>query len=147
MIANPSKFHALLIKKDQTTTSGERISIQGKTIKSEDSVKLLGIQLDYKLNFDPHISAPCKKAATQLNVLKRLRAYIGFDAKRVLVQSFVYSNFNYCPLVWHFCSAKSMHMIEKVQERAPRFLHNDHASSYNDLLLKSQRCTMHVHRL
>ena len=55
MIANPSKFHALFIKKDQTTTSGERISIQGKTIKSEDSVKLLGIQLDYKLNFDPHI--------------------------------------------------------------------------------------------
>ena len=147
MIANPSKFHALLIKKDQTTTSGERISIQGKTIKSEDSVKLLGIQLDYKLNFDPHISALCKKAATQLNVLKRLRAYVGFDARKVLVQSFVYSNFNYCPLVWHFCSAKSMHKIEKVQERALRFLHNDHASSYNDLLLKSQRCTMHVHRL
>ena len=147
MIANPSKFHALLIKKGQTTTSGERISIQGKTIKSENSVKLLGIQLDYKLNFDPHISALCKKAATQLNVLKRLRAYIGFDARKVLVQSFVYSNFNYCPLVWHFCSAKSMHKIEKVQERALRFLHNDHASSYNDLLLKSQRCTMHVHRL
>ena len=40
-----------------------------------------------------------------------------------------------------------MHKIEKVQERALRFLHNDHASSYNDLLLKSQRCTMHVHRL
>ena len=47
MIANPSKFHALLIKKDQTKTSGEKISIQGKTIESEDSVKLLGVQLDY----------------------------------------------------------------------------------------------------
>ena len=52
MIANPSKFHALLIKKDQTKTS--EISIQGKTIESEDSVKLLGVQLDCKLNFDPH---------------------------------------------------------------------------------------------
>ena len=45
MIASPLKFDALLIKKDQTTASGENISIQGKTIKSEDSVKLLGIQL------------------------------------------------------------------------------------------------------
>ncbi len=72
MIANPSKFHALLIKKDQTTTNGEKIRIQGKTIESEDSVKLLGIQLDYKLNFDPHISQLCRKAAAQLNVLKRL---------------------------------------------------------------------------
>ena len=51
MIPSPSKFHALLIKKDQTTASGERISIQGKAIKSVDSVKLLGMQLDYKLNF------------------------------------------------------------------------------------------------
>ena len=66
MIANPSKFHALLIKKDQTKTSGEKLSIQAKTIESEDSVKLLGVQLDYKLNFDPHISELCRKAAAQL---------------------------------------------------------------------------------
>ena len=55
MIENPSKFHALLIKNDQTNTSGEKIIIRGMTIESENSVKLLGIQLDYKLNFDPHI--------------------------------------------------------------------------------------------
>ena len=150
MIANPSKFHALLMKKDQTKTSGKKISIQGKTIESEDSVKLLGVQLDYQLNFDPHISELCRKAATQLNVLKSLRSYIGFEERKVLVQSFVYSNFNYCPLVWHFCSAESMNKIEKIQEaqeRALRLLYNDHVSSYNDLLLKSQRCTMHVSRL
>ena len=147
MIANPSKFHALLIIKDQTNTSGEKLSIRGKTIESEDSVKLLGIQLDYELNFDPHISELCRKAATQLNVLKRLRSHIGFEERKVFVQSFVYSNFNYCPLVWHFCSAKSTNKIEKIQERALRFLHNDHVSSHNDLLLKSQRCTMHLSRL
>ena len=50
MIANPSKFHALLIKKEQTKTVSEKMSIQGKTIESEDS-KLLGVQLGYKQNF------------------------------------------------------------------------------------------------
>ena len=145
MIANPSKFHPLLIKKDQMNTTGEKISIRGNIIESENSVKLLGIQLDYKLNFDPHISELCRKAATQLNVLKRLRAYIGFEERKVLVQSFVYSNFNYCPLVWRFCSAKSTNTTEKIQERALRFLYNDHVSSY--VLLKSQRCTMYVSRL
>ena len=40
-----------------------------------------------------------------------------------------------------------MHKIEKIQERALRFLYSDHVSSYNDLLLKSKRCTMHVSRL
>ena len=66
MIANSEKFHALLNRKDQTNTSGENFSIQGKMIKSEETVKLLGIQLDYKLNFEQHISKLCRKAASQL---------------------------------------------------------------------------------
>ena len=144
IIANPEKFHALLLRKNQVNTSGEEININGNTIKSEDTVKLLGVTLDYKLNFDPHISNICKKAATQLNVLKRLKKFIGFKEKKILVQSFVYSNFDYCPLVWYFSSCKSLQKIEKLQERALRFLYNDNASSYSDLLSKSNKCTMHV---
>ena len=146
MIANPDKFHALLVRKDRENTAGQNISFQGHAIKSEETVKLLGVTLDNKLNFDTHISNLCKKAAAQLNVLKRLRSFIGFEQKKVLVQSFVYSNFNYCPLVWHFSSMKSLQKIEKSQESALGFLYNDHKSSYNDLLLKSRRCTMQVSR-
>ena len=123
MIANPEKFHALLVKKDRTDTTGHSISIQGKTIKSEASVKLLGVNLDHQLNFDFHISDLCKKAATQLNVLKRLKPFLGFAEKKVLVQSFVFSNFKYCPLVWFFSSGRSIDKIEKIQERALRFLY------------------------
>ena len=102
--------------------------------------------MDYKLDFDPHISNLCKKAATQLNVLKRLKSFIGFKEKKILVQSFVYSNFDYCPLVWYFSSSKSLQKMEKLQERALRFLYNDHTSSYNDLLSKSGKCTMLLSR-
>ena len=146
MIANPDKFHALFVKKDQTNTCGIKLDFSGQSIQSEENVKLLGVTLDYKLNFDQHISNICKKAASQLNVLKRLKSFIGFAEKEILVQSFVYSNFNYCPLVWYFSSSKSLQKIEKIQERALRFLHNDHVSSYKDLLLKSNRCTMLVAR-
>ena len=45
-------------------------TIQRKTIESEDSVKLLKIQQDYKLNFDPHISVLGRKAANQLKCPK-----------------------------------------------------------------------------
>ncbi len=99
MIANPDKFHALFVKKDQRSTLGIDLNFQGHTIKSEETVKLLVVTLDYKLNFDPHISNLCNKAASQLKVLKRLRPFIGFDEREILIQSFVFSNFNYCPLV------------------------------------------------
>ena len=147
MIANPGKFQAILIKKDRSDTSGIDISLSDKNIKSEKTVKLLGIKLDNKLNFDPHISDLCKKAATQLNVLKRLKQFIGFEEKKILVQSFVYSNFNYCPLVWHFSSAKSLQKVERIQERALRFLFNDNNSTYEELLTKSGKNYMHVSRL
>ena len=62
MIANPEKFHAILLRKNQTNTSGEDININGKIIKSKETVKFLGVTLDYKLDFDPHISNLCKKS-------------------------------------------------------------------------------------
>ena len=146
MILNPNKFHALFVKKDQTDTSGKNLHFLGQSIQCEKSVKLLGVTLDYKLNFDPHISNICKKAASQLNVLKRLKSFIGFAEKEILVQNLVYLNFNYCPLVWYFSSTKSLQKIEKIQEGTLRFLHNDNVSSYEDLLLKSDRPTMLVSR-
>ena len=82
MVANPNKFHALFVKKDQTNTCGINLDFQGHSIKSEETVKLLGVTLDYKLNFDPPLSDLCKKAAAQLNVLKRLKSFIGFAEKK-----------------------------------------------------------------
>ena len=78
MIANPEKFHAILLRKIRANTRGEKISIDGEIINSEETVKILGVTLDYILDFDPHGSNMCKKAATQLNVLQRLKSFSGF---------------------------------------------------------------------
>ena len=67
---------------------------------------------------------------------------MGFKEKEVLVNSFVLSNFNYCPLVWHFCSSKSLKKIEKIQERALRILYNESTSDDNQLLGKSNKASM-----
>ena len=67
---------------------------------------------------------------------------MGFKEKEVLVNSFVLSNFNYCPLVWHFCSSKSLKKIEKIQERALRILYTESTSDYNQLLSKSNKASM-----
>ena len=49
---------------------------------------------------------------------------------QVMVQSFILAHFNYCPLVWYFISAKQVNKIEKVQERALRFISDDYFSDY-----------------
>ena len=41
-------------------------------IDLENSVTLLGIEIDNKLNFEKHVAALCQKTGRQLNVLSRL---------------------------------------------------------------------------
>ena len=59
-------------------THSENISFNlGDTIvKSEDSVKLLGVTIDFKLDFDEHILNVCKKASRQLDVLKGISGHL-----------------------------------------------------------------------
>ena len=122
MIANPEKFHAIFLSKDKKDNSNLEIRIGNKIINSEPTVKLLCVTIDHKLNFDLHVRKICKTASTQLNALFRFKNILPLKAKQILVQSFVYANFNYCPLVWHLSSAKSLLTVEKINKRAMRFL-------------------------
>ena len=54
---------------------------------------------------------------------------------------------NYCPLIWHFCSEANIQKLEKIQERALRFIYNNYDQDYDSLLLKAMLPTLHVRRL
>ena len=82
------------------------INIQNSDLTCEKTVKLLGIEIDYQLNFDAHVSSICRKASQQLNVLKRLGSLLNRLSKLTIFHSFILSNFNFCPLAWHFCTEK-----------------------------------------
>ena len=64
-----------------------------------------------------------------------------------IYNSFIISNFNYCPLAWHFCRMSSTNKMEKVQERALRFINNDFTSSLQDLLSSTNTVPLHVRRM
>ena len=85
-------------------------------------VELLGIQIDDKFDFNLHVSNICRSAANQLNALFRLKRFLGFKEKRILINSCFMANFNYCSLVWMFSSASSLKKIENLQKRALKFL-------------------------
>ena len=142
MIVNPEKFQAIVVKRNTKMKDSYPLNINDLTINYESSVKLLGIEIDNRLSFEKHVSTLCNKASNQLNAIGKIQQFMGFKEKEVLLDSFVYSNFNYCPLVWHFYSSKSLYKIEKIQERALRLLDNDFTSDYAELLKKSGKATV-----
>ena len=105
MIVNPGKFQVIMIDKHKGNHTNQIINIDQKEIKVVSKVKLLGTEIDDKLNFNHHINNICKSASNQLNALIRLKHLLGLEKRKVLVNNFVMSNFNYSSLVWNFSSA------------------------------------------
>ena len=146
MKANAEKFQAICIGK-KSYENIDSFQVGQTKIKCDDNVTLLGINLDYMLKFDDHVSEICKKAAQQLAVLKRLGRFLTKQGKLVIYNSFIASNFSYCPLAWHFFSVSSTNKLEKVQERALRFINNDYSSSISELLKSTNTQPPYVRRL
>ena len=147
MIANAGKFQALIVNKNKQDTSGHKLKINGENIETSKEVFLLGVTIDNKLSLSTHISEICRKAGNTLNGIKRLHEYFPEKERKLLVKTYVLSHFNYCPLVWHFCGKGDLHKMEKVQERAIRFIKDDYSSEYVDILRDLGEHTLYLKRV
>ena len=98
MVANPEKFQAFIMNKRRENQITHKLKICKNEIETTKSVQLLGVEIDNQLSFNQHISKLCFKAAMQLNAICRLAKYMGNKKKISMINSFVYSNFNYCTL-------------------------------------------------
>ena len=136
MILSPNAADDIELKLDENTT-----------LRSEKSVKALGVIIDNRLTFNDHISAGCLKAARQLNALARISKYLDPKSKSIIYKSFIRSNFEYCPLVWHFCGKTNNNKLEKIQERSLQILQDTYELSYEELLNRNGSSTLLLHRI
>ena len=79
--------------------------------------------------------------------MKRSGKHLAKLGKLTIYYSFIMSNFNYCPLVWHFCGEVNTKKVEKIQEMALRFIYEDYSASYDELLSKSKLPSLKVRRM
>ena len=108
--------------------------------------KTTGVEIDQRMNFTPHIENICSKAGRQLGALGRIRRILDDESKLSITRSFIISNFNYCPLVWHFCSRKLSQKMECILKRALRFTYSDYSSDYVSLLTKAGLPSLELQR-
>ncbi len=77
----------------------------------------------------------------------RFKGIFDLKERERIYDTFILSNFNYCPIIWHFCGKVSSKKIEEIQERALRFMLKDQISTYEQLLEKCNYATLHIRRL
>ena len=89
----------------------------------------------------------CTKASRQINALKRVSKYLDENCRIMIYKTFISSNFNYCPVSWMFCGKANVDKLEKLQERALRFVFRDTTSSYENLLTRGDFLPLSVYRI
>ena len=105
--------------------------------------KSLDLDIDRNLNFSGHVSSLCIQAGSNLSFLARSSNFINFKQKRILLKTFIESQFGYCPLIWMFHSRRVNNKINNLHECLLRIVYKDNYSSYVDLLAKDKSYTVH----
>ena len=84
--ANLDKYHVLL-----SETSETQLIVENIPIASNFFEKLLGIKIDQKLSFEPHVDSLCKKASQKLNAQARK-----VQTKKIIIKRIYYSPILLC---------------------------------------------------
>ena len=144
MLLNEGKCKFMIIEPAWTSRNEmEQIKLQNLTIEETDKAKLLGITFDKNLTMHYHIKHICKHAINKLYALARLSPYLDEQKRKILMKSFVISQFNYCPIIWMYCQRKSNNLINRIHERALRIAYNDYVSNFSQLLENDDSVTIH----
>ena len=79
MTVNLGNFQAIVIRENH---KNETFKIGSKEVKVVSPIKILGVEIDHKLNFEQQINRICKSIAKQLKVLIRLKRFLGFPWRK-----------------------------------------------------------------
>nr|CAH7728998.1 unnamed protein product [Callosobruchus chinensis] len=124
---NPKKSTALLFaKKTSRKSLADRINIciDGEPIHIFEQAKNLGLVVDQDLRFRAHISRKIQISYAALNLLYPHRKYLSVEIKKMLCDTLVLSQFNFCSPVFAPCLDKdSMRRIQRVQNSCIRYIY------------------------
>ena len=148
MKPNQGKCHLIVADgSHKNYQSKSFVYLENAFLESEDIVKLLGILIDKELKFEDHIRSLLKEGNGKLHALMCVSKYLTQEKLRILLKSFIESQFNYCPLIW-MCHSKKMHnRINKLHERALRLVYKDKSLTFEQLLEKDSSFSIHERNL
>ena len=133
MRRNTSKYQAIVMGKTQVKP---QFHCEDIAIPITEDLEMLGVTVDDKMKFEKHIGKICRKVSQQIAVLKRIKKILPFETRKCLYLAFIIPHFNYCSETWHFSNKSAISKLEKVNERALRFVFNEKQRPYSELLNK-----------
>ena len=72
------------------------IRVKDLSISTESNLRILGVTLDKKLTFEPHVKETLKKVFAKVSALRRIRRLVPMEIMIKLYKAYVLPHFDYC---------------------------------------------------
>lgn len=121
---NSDKTECLIIGSSTIVKRMGQVTVQvdGVSVSSKDSLRLLGMYLDSNLNFRNHVSRVTRTCYAQLVPLFTLRPLVSRDNMITLIRSLIFPHINYMSCIWGSTNKYVTKSVEKVIKSCARLV-------------------------
>ena len=125
MLLNPTKTKSMLIttrQKHQRKPQNLKLTLGSNVIEQVSKHRLLGVIVDDKLKWEPHIDKICKMMSRNIFLLSKLKHLVHIDHCKLFFNSHIKSHFDYASTIWDQCDVVHFLKLKSLFCRALRVL-------------------------
>ena len=123
LIVNESKTKVLVMG-GGNEVSDCILKLNGKNLEIVENIKYLGVIIDNKLNFKPHMDKTINKITQKVNYFRRIIGALNLRARLLIYKSMIAPHFQYCPTILYFARDSDIKRMQLQQNRAMRLILN-----------------------
>ena len=101
------------------------LNLDGKVLHQIDNISYLGIHINEKLCWKPHVNQLCKKLGKKLGTLSRLRHVLPRESLILIYMATIQSVIDYGITIWGSAPKYLINKVQKFQNRAARLISNN----------------------
>ena len=123
MTAHPDKCEFMILRRSRFVGPMAAVRFGTGTIKQVRHTRCLGVKLDDKLCWSPHVSEISKSFVQKLNLLKALR-FLPQPVRLDFYFKVIMPSVTYGLLIWGSCNKTLMDSLQRIHFRAARIIYN-----------------------
>ena len=128
---NPRKCNFIVFSNRNKSydTDFVKVELNDVQIPRVEKTKFLGVILDSKLAWKPHIQETEKKISKSIGIISRLSYMLPTDVLRMLYSTLVLPYLSYCNMVWGSTFQSSLKKLTSKQNKIVRVIHGANPKS------------------
>jgi len=136
LLVNAAKTKVMIFKNVNKQGISLNLKINNVCLEEVQTIKYLGVIIDNKLNWLPHIEKITKKIVPLMGRLKRLGFVFSKKIINILYHSHILSRVRYCLNTWSMCPEYAKSKVEKLMKKALKILFKLEPTTNSELVFR-----------